>query len=338
MEDVSPGDREPAGDTCGCAAPSRRVCDVCRTPRYVFVACSFRCLRTHLIEAHGGALPVETAARARDFQKRMNLHPPGVWDRYASHRQQLMSLVPTPSAPGDVCVFGAGSCSDIDLEQLSRTFGQIHLVDLDGEALERARERQSAKLRERVVLHGDVDLSGFLDRLDEWGDAFPSDEELGRLAVAAAHAIVRDLGRAFDVTVSSCVLSQLTQPFQSTWVMSEMGWGTLDAAVTAVHLATLAGATRSGGRGFIAFDVLSSDEAPALFDLEGQPPDALPSFVARELNASSFVLQPDPDNLLLQLQSPGLGSLFASPRLTQPWLWDIRDGIQLVYGLMFERR
>src|SRR3954468_489108 len=116
MEDVSQRDREPAGDTCGCAAPSRRVCDVCRTAEYVFMACSLRCLREHLTEAHGD-LPIATATRMRDFQKRRNVRPPGVWERYASHRRNLMGLVPTISGPGDVCVFGAGNCSDIDLEQ-----------------------------------------------------------------------------------------------------------------------------------------------------------------------------------------------------------------------------
>ncbi|MES1165143.1 MAG: hypothetical protein ABUR63_05255, partial [Verrucomicrobiota bacterium] len=252
-------DSEVSTETCGCAADPRRLCDVCRTDTHVFLACSSRCLRRHVADAHGVSVAPETDARLRAFQQDLNRHAPSVWDRYAGHRAHLMSHVPAGPAggaggAGDVCVFGAGSCSDIDLDRLAGMFGQVHLVDVDAAALERARDTQPAPTRDRIVLHGDVDLSGLLRRLDDWGDRFPDAAQLGPAAVAAAHEIVRGLGRPFDVTVSACVLSQLMQPFQSAWVLAEDAWSNLDAAVTAVHLATLAGATRAGGRGFLAFD------------------------------------------------------------------------------------
>ncbi|MES1164883.1 MAG: hypothetical protein ABUR63_03935, partial [Verrucomicrobiota bacterium] len=70
----------------------------------------------------------------------------------------------------------------------------------------------------------------------------------------------------------------------------------------------------------------------------GGTPDDLRAFVDHEVATGTLVLQPDPENLLAQLRSPGLGSLFASPQLTPPWLWDIGDATQLVYGLTFQRR
>ena len=46
--------------------------------------------------------------------------------------------------------FGAGNCADIDLEQLGAAFQSIHLVDIDGDALERARARQPQPVRDIV--------------------------------------------------------------------------------------------------------------------------------------------------------------------------------------------
>jgi hypothetical protein len=265
----------------------------------------------------------------------MNRRDPGNWGRYAEHRQRLMASVCTPSSRGDICIFGAGNCADVDLEQLSRTFKEIHLVDLDGEAIERVREKQPSRLRDMIVLHEDIDLSGFLDRLDEWGERFPEPTELGPMAVAAAHTNLRRLGRVFDVTMSSCVLSQLVTPFHRAWVMSQSNWGNLVAATTAVYLATVAGATQSRGEGFIAFDVLSSNDAFGLSQLLGRDTSELQSWVEREAMTGSLAWEPDPNALVLQLSSPGLASLVASPRLTPPWLWDIGASIQLVYGLAF---
>jgi hypothetical protein len=248
-----------------------------------------------------------------------------------------MELVTATSRARDICIFGAGNCSDVDLEQLARSFDQIHLVDLDGEALERARDELPALLSAKVVLHPDVDLSGLLDHLDEWGEAFPDVTQLGPIAVAAAHRIVRSLGQTFDVTLSTCVLSQLVIPFHRAWVMSASNWANLVGAIRAVHVATLAGATRTGGTSIVVFDVLSSKDHPGLRALEGRSDEELQSFVTKEGGTGTAQLHPDPRDLVIQLSSPGLAPLVMSPRLTTPWLWNLGDAIQLVYGLVFQR-
>ena len=190
----------------------------------------------------------------------MNRRAPDASDWYTPHRRRLMDEL--PRASGDLCVFGAGNCADIDLEYLANRFDEIHLVDLDGAAIERSRDRQPKALRERIQLHGDRDLSGILQHLDDWAERFPSDTELEQESLRAAHALLQSIGRPFDVTLSTCVLSQLMLPFQETWVMNEEEWDKLSACTTAVHLATLFGATRQGGSGFMAFDVVSSDHLP----------------------------------------------------------------------------
>src|SRR6478735_2010269 len=253
---------------CGCAKDPRRVCELCRTPEHAFLACSLSCLRAHQLAEHG-SVPAETARRISHAQQEMNRRAPDASEWYAYHRRRLMDELPQSS--GDLCVLGAGNCADIDLEYLAQRFREIALVDLDGDAIERSRDRQPKAVRERIVLHGDRDLSGILPHLDEWAERFPSDAELQQTSLRAAHGLLQSIGKAFDVTLSTCVLSQLVLPFQETWVLNEDEWDKLSACTTAVHLATLFGATRPGGSGFMAFDVVSSDHLPGLLAYRERP-------------------------------------------------------------------
>jgi hypothetical protein len=286
-------------------------------------------LRAHRTEAHGDDR--DSAARAADYQARVNRNVANNREWYASHRARVTDLLLTEGTGGDLCVLGAGNGSDLDLPALAERFATIHLVDLDGEALERCRAGAPTALADRLVLHPGVDLSGFTGHLDAWGDAFPGDAELGRAAQPAIHGILRQLGRTFDVVASTCALSQLAVPYHRAWLLPASSWAALHAAVAAVHLATIAGATKPGGAGLLIFDVLSSKVAPALRDLG---PDDVAAFVARHA-AEGGRLEPDPAGLLARLA--GLGRLVAAPKLTEPWLWNIGAETQLVYGLTFAR-
>ena len=262
----------------------------------------------------------------------MNRQPADTWDRFAPHRARVMDLVPRPEGKGTLAVFGAGSCSDIDLEELARTFQSVHLVDMDAEALERARERQPEATRARIVTHGDIDLSGFLSHIETWGERFPTPQELAPTTVRGAIAILQRLGENFDVTLSTCVLSQFIHPYQRCLALSGAEWISLETTLVGLHLTTLAGATRSHGRGLIVFDVASSDDIPKLCEARDADPEDLQTLVMQQVDPSA--LRPDPWNLVRQV---GAANLFANPRLTLPWLWDIGVSLQLVYGLAFER-
>jgi hypothetical protein len=329
------GGEEVELERCGCSRDPRRVCDLCRTPQHAFLACSLGCLRTHQRTAHG-SVPEETDRRVRQAQREMNRRAPDASDWYTPHRRRLMDELPRVS--GDLCVLGAGNCADIDFEHLAKRFDEIHLVDIDEDAITRSRDRQPKLLRERIVLHGDRDLSGILPHLDDWAEQFPSDAELQQASLRAAHGLLESLGRPFDVTLSACVLSQLVLPFQDTWVLHEEEWDKLIACTTAVHLATLFGATRPGGSGFMAFDVVSSDHLTGLLAYRDRSAEELQAFVEAQVAAGEVSLNPAPGELLAQLAGSGLGAALADVRVTLPWLWDIKSAHQLVYGLGFRRR
>jgi hypothetical protein len=293
-------------------------------------------LERHLAPEHGALEPGFAGTRAKQRLLNMNRADPGNWDRYASHRQAIMDAVCKSGEEGEIAIFGAGNCADIDLMRLSRHYREIHLIDLDVEAIERARDELPGNLKRTVVLHGDVDLSGFLGELEAWGEVFPPESQLASAAVDAARSILQRIGRSFDTTLSSCVMSQLIGPYHRSWALSPENWDNVEMALSAVHLATLAGATRPGGSGFLACDVLSSDVVPELKELYGEGQDTLDVFISERLQEDDLPMHPDPRGLIAQMASPGLGSLFATPELTRPWLWDIGGGaVQLVYGLAF---
>jgi len=329
-------------ETCGCSSELRRLCDQCDVAQGTFAACSLVCLNKHLAAAHALQEPFDSAARFADYLKHVNRQRAGTWERYQEHRERVMALVTTAGAGGgDIAIFGAGNGSDLDLEQLASVFREIHLVDMDGEALERARQALPSSTRNKVVLHAPVDLSGFTSRLDEWGENFPDDATLGQAAVTAAWDIVgfvmQKRENAFDVVLSAGVLSQLTIPFLRACLTTQANWGRLSGAATVLHLVTLSESLRSGGVGVLVVDVLSTKTAPGLSALVGRGRDELAAYIAREAAAGAIALQPDPGTLLKQMQSPGLAALMQDPSLTAPWLWNLGDAIQLVYGLQFLR-
>jgi hypothetical protein len=288
---------------------------------------------------------VSTENRARQYVGSVNRRLADSWQRYRVHRKQVMALAlaeetapaAEPGSRGDIAILGAGNGTDLDLPRLLDTFHEVHLVDLDAEALARARQGLPAAMRERLIPHAPVDLSGFMKRVDEWGESFPDDATLAQSAIASTRDMIAELGGGFDTVVSTGLLSQLIVPFHRAWITSRINWRRLDAAIIAVHLATLVGITRSGGRGVLAFDVLSSKDAPKLSTLANHGARELEAAVDAGLAAGNFVLHPHPMTLLDQMQFPGMAPMVQEPRLTEPWLWNLGDSVQLVYGLVFRR-
>lgn len=323
----------PSIQGCGCASPPHRVCDLCATP---FLACSAACLRKHQRAMHGDGVPSESRPRATDYHIKLNRNIDGHRDRYSGHRAHVMRLLASVGGAPSIGIFGAGNCTDLDTERLAADFLEVHLIDVDPEALERGRESFPPATRDRVVTHSGIDLSGFEDRIDEWGDRFPDGAELGSAALASIHSILKQIGRTFHVVLSDCILSQLPIAYRRAWVTSRTNWSRLFTAITAVHLGSLVGSIERGGRGAIACDALGSKTAPELRERLEASGAELQHFVKDGLEQGKFVLDPDPGSLLGGLAVPGLRELVASAEITEPWLWDTGD-VLLVYGLLFRR-
>lgn len=296
------------------------------------MACSSACLGEHLETKHPEQAALTAPERARAFAGSINARFPDNWQRFLPHRQRLMELVRAAGVGGRLAVLGAGNASDLELSWLTEHFDEVHLIDVDEPSLQRAKARHALTHPERVVLHGGVDLSGLLDQLEPWAEAFPDPRALGTAAVQAASRLVQALGM-FDVTLSTCVLSQLGLPFRRAWVTSRANWAHLSSALTGVHLAMLAGITSRAG--VLVCDVQTTQREPGLDDYRSQDAAALQAYVDRRVASGALELGPDPQNLAAFLRAPGLAHLVAEPQLTLPWLWDLGDVRQLVYAVTF---
>jgi hypothetical protein len=305
----------------------------------VFLACSADCLDRHLGDAHGpAAAAAGVAARVGADQRSVNRERRGR-EPYAPHRERVDRLLRAAQRGDGLCVLGAGNGDDLDLPGLVREFGEVHLVDLDGEALGRAVELLPRPARDKVVLHAGLDLSGVVDRIDAWGDRFPDAAQLAALGDELSRRIARTIGRSFDVVLSACLLSQLPLPLRDRLVLGLDDWQRLFEAIERAHLTTVAALCRPGGTGVLAVDVTSSRKLPELehfaapwtwADLEPTVRDAM---ARRRVTPS-----PDPARLLRWLTDLEQAGGVERPRLTDPWVWDSGGGVlALVYGLVFSR-
>ena len=292
------------------------------------------------------------------------------WELYRVHRERLTGTIDAAAAQLGVAadagggagttstlvLLGAGNCNDVDLAVLARRFGEIHLVDIDAAAVERARQRQPAEVRERIVPHGGVDLTGLLDRLDRWKSRPPDAATLEAAVAEGVAAITRRLpaGRA-DLAVSCCLMSQLGWSLEAALAEGDSdprgrsGGGNGDGseaegaslelrlATIAVHLRTLAALCRGGGAALLASDIVSSD----LYPLDEVAPDADLRALAAELIPQHQVVYAGANPVLVSRvlrRDPVLKDAFAPTVVLDPWLWTGQfDRIYLVYPQLLPR-
>jgi len=178
---------------------------------------------------------------------------------FASHRARLTAMALGESPHGRICILGAGNCADLDLEEVAKSYEEVHLVDIDGAALGRALSACPAELAQRIQVHPGVDLSGLEENLDRWGRMQVTPEELMAYPAETAKRIRLLLGRTFDRVLSACLLSQLH--LLTRRVLSEQHplFSAVTFCLNLAHLRTLLELTHPQGRALLATDVTSNE-------------------------------------------------------------------------------
>jgi hypothetical protein len=269
----------------------------------MFLACSHACLGAHRRVHHPESATASGEEIALHLLRRLNARPKNNRELFASHRTRVTRLLQAVQRGEGLCVLGAGNCDDLDLPSLARDFGRVCLVDSDGEALERGRVQVAPPMSDRVVAQGGVDLSGYLDQIDAWGEGSLELDSLTVSAPAVARKLAARIGGNFDTVLSSCILSQLAVAFQRTLVLSPLQWAPIVQTLWLTHCLTMVHLLRPGGTGVLL--------------VEG--------------NA-------DPETLLLAFRNhPQLASLVDRASKTEPWPWTLQTDVRLVHALVFRR-
>jgi len=258
------------------------------------------------------------------------------WEGFAEHRRCLTEVLAreAPVGRSRLCVLGAGNCNDLDLTTLLSVHREVHLVDVDSEALARGAARQGAAENPRLHLHGGVELTatlGVLSGRTPMSELGPADFEAMASWPASRAAAV--LPGGFDRVASTCILSQILETAAYSLGKGHHQLADAQSALRAGHLRLMGRLAAPGGEAVLVTEFTSSRTL-----------SELPALDAKELAGLLPVLRRKGDHfrgvLPRQLQAalradPSLGPLVASVTLLAPWRWRLHSETYLVGAMAF---
>jgi hypothetical protein len=270
-----------------------------------------------------------------EVHRRYNRNSADLWESFANHRQRVTDLVRAAAGP-TLAVLGAGNCNDLDLPALAGAFQQIHLADIDADALGRARARQPAEIAERLVVHAPVDLSGALLQLKAFARQLPTRAQLAALPRDSAEAVRTALPGPFHTVLSTGLLSQIMHSCRVALGIKHPHLPVVAKALATGHLRAMVQLLRPGGTGVLVTDTATSETAPQFEQWATSAPLPLLERLQKEEKLLSGT---EPAPLLSALASdPVIAPLVHPPGLTAPGLWTLGQHTLLVYALVFKRR
>jgi hypothetical protein len=274
-------------------------------------------------------------------QARFNRSTRAHWQHFAPHRTRVQELILTGRelVPGGKFIaLGAGNCNDLELRRLLDAFDEVHLVDIDREALSAACERQGVNGAAGLRLHAPVDLTGIAPIVSTWKRTdTPRLPDVRHAIDASDKALTPDLTGPFDVVLSSCVLSQIVGYATDTLGGDRHpGFADLVRAIRTRHLRLMVDLLKPGGTGLLLCDLVSSD---SLDVLPRVPEHELPGLIQKIAREGNFFSGLFPDALLAALQNKAtVATRLRDVRLLPPWLWRLGPRRSfLVYAVRFRR-
>jgi len=288
-------------------------------------------------EQAGGPSVME---RAQQAEQQGNRDTRDLWERFGRHRQrvtaEILALAPTGNHErgGRLCLLGAGNANDLDLEALAGRFDEVHLVDIDPSALDRAMGRQSPSVRAKLFTHAPVDLSGLYHLLERTADLPPADA----LVNAGTAEVIRQLPGDFDVVASCCVASQMSWAIGHLASPDPVFVPMLEQSLLRIHLRTMLRLIRPTGAALLVSDLTSSlfypplDEIAPDSDLRGLIHKLAEAYLAYTVCNPILVRQ-------ILRRDEELAATCEFPALGDPWLWaGPKELTYLVYPFVLRRK
>ena len=240
------------------------------------------------------------------------------WWRCQAHRKRITALLLSAADPvgGRLCVLGAGNCNDLDFSSLRHRIAEIHLVDIDADAVRAGISHQMASEDHGFVVHAPFDLTGVLDRLAAYSVTSGNVTEL----LAEISRSASGLPGPFDIVLSAGVMTQLFQCVADLKLPARASLA-LILGLRLRHLKELLELTRPGGRCILVSDVVSTASAPYLRKCAE---DELPGLLAKLIEQRNFFTGANPAAMWQQLiGDPSLRVLFTDIETYDPWLWPV---------------
>jgi hypothetical protein len=279
-------------------------------------------------------------AKALAAQVASNRSAAGHESWFESHRVRLtreIELRAPAEGRGRIALLGIGNGNDVDLVAVAGKFAEIHLVDLDPEAVGRALARLPATVRDKFVVHAPLDLSGVFDRLEAWTHSPPDTASIAHEAAEAVARVAGALPGPFDVVVSCCLLTQLQLVLLEVLGDQHPRFDALRAAISRIHVHTLAHLLRPGGVALLVTDLVTNQTYP----LDALPENAdLIALMTDLLHVGNIIQAAHPGRLSAEIRrDPQLKTAFSTRFPVGPWLWhNGPEHTYLVYGLEISAR
>lgn len=269
--------------------------------------------------------------------KRRNRALRDSWDAAAEHRRHVARLLCDAAdgrrRPRRLCVVGAGNCNDLSLPELLDAYDEVHLVDIDGRAVEEGVARQAPTAAARIKTHGRMDVTGCLAELT--ADLNPASATSER--VAAWVERINGLPpfprpSPFHVVVSLAVLTQLAEAaLFSVGGPAHPRGNELLFALRNHHLRKLVEMTRSGGTAILVTDVVSSftfPNLPLLADAE------LTTAMGQQVALKNFFTGANPYAIEAFCRNDSrLGPAALRVSILPPWRWNQGNRTLLMSGV-----
>ena len=259
---------------------------------------------------------------------------------YGQHRQKTMQLISMAAgelsglAERTVSVLGAGNCMDLDLKQLTTLFQSVNLLDLDREAVELGVSAPEGLLTSQLKSVAPIDLASPLATTT--ASTLSDDSAITKFCQALAAPLAVIPVEAADVVVSTCVLSQMLSAMTNLVTDKHSQFLPLIQAVRRGHLVRMLQLLKSGGRGILISDLVSSETTPQLTSIDEA---SLPKLLAQALATGNFFSGLHPGIMLQDLgTAPGIASLVDSPIMTAPWRWQMGPRTYAVFAITFRKK
>ncbi len=293
------------------------------------------------------ALGIVLLNRIERLQAQRNASGRGAWQVMSQHRDRVTGLLQAEAAAlaarGDLadtrlCLLGCGNCNDIDLPKITPLFGQVDLVDIDADAVQRGIQAQFDRVPPHVENLSPVDLTGCTDTMSSLASSTKpaSREDVDGLLKRLAENVQLPPRGPYDVVASVCLLSQLVECITIALGETHSSYLTAIQAIRTQHLRLLAHQLRLGGTCLLITDFVSSLTAPGLSQ---HASEELPAVVEQLIRDNNFFSGLNPTVLLDLLQhDPQLSLMVADVSGSRPWIWDLGKKQFAVVAIRFRRR